>query len=70
MLVATESGIIFSIGTDGSVEPWFEPGTKGKAYTTPISAGGLVLVAYLESDYYLVALDEDGDDQWKFPSGR
>jgi outer membrane protein assembly factor BamB len=70
VLVATESGGIFSIAADGSVDTWFVPDTKGKAYTTPVSAGGLVLVAYLESDYYLVALDEDGDDQWKFPSGE
>lgn len=67
VLVATESGTIYSIGSDGSIEPWFQPGTNGKAYTTPVAAGGRVLVAYLESDYYLVALDEDGDDQWMYP---
>jgi outer membrane protein assembly factor BamB len=70
VLVATESGVIFSFDADGKYEPWFQPGTDGKAYTTPVSAGEVVLVAYLESDYYLVALDEDGDDQWKFPSGK
>lgn len=67
VLVATESGSIFSIGADGDVDPWFQPGTDGKAYTTPVSAGGMVLVAYLESDYYLVALDDEGDDQWTYP---
>ena len=67
VLVATESGSIFSIGAEGDMEPWFQPGTDSKAYTTPVSAGGMVLVAYIESDYYLVALDEDGDDQWKYP---
>jgi outer membrane protein assembly factor BamB len=67
VLVATESGSIFSISADGSVDAWHRPDTDGKAYTTPVSAGGFVLVAYLESDYYLVALDEDGDDQWTYP---
>jgi outer membrane protein assembly factor BamB len=67
VLVATESGTIFSISPDGDLDTWFQPGTQGKAYTTPVSAGGFVLVAYLESDYYLVALDDEGDDQWKYP---
>ena len=67
VLVATESGGIFSIDTDGSFDTWDKLNTDGKAYTTPVSAGGYVLVAYLESDYYLVAFDEDGDDQWMYP---
>lgn len=70
VLVATESGEIYSIGADGSVDLWFQEQGKGKAYTTPVSSGGFVLVAYIESDYYLVALDEDGDAKWKFPSGE
>jgi hypothetical protein len=67
VLVATESGSVFSFGADGDVETWFQPGTNGKAYTTPVSAGGMVLVAYLESDYYVVAIDDDGGEQWTYP---
>ena len=68
LLVATESGDIFSVSRDGQYELWYHPENEGKAYTTPVFAGGQVLVAYLESDYYLVALDEDGDVKWTFPT--
>lgn len=67
VLVATESGGIYSIGGDGSVSLWFQPQGKGKAYTTPVSSGGFVLAAYIESDYYLVALDDEGNEKWTFP---
>ena len=69
LLVATESGDIFSVTRDGQAERWdrVDASAKGKAYTTPIYAGGYVLVAYLESDYYLVALDTQGDVQKTFP---
>ncbi len=66
VLVATESGDVYSFSADGAMEVWYQLEGKGKAYTTPVSAGGFVLVAYLESDYYLVALDEDGDEKWTF----
>ena len=46
------------------------PPAKGKAYTTPVSSGEYVLVSYIESDYYLIALDKDGDQKWTFPAGK
>lgn len=70
VLVATESGGVYSIGADGKVDLWFQGDAKSKAYTTPVLADGSVLVAYLDSDYYLVALDNDGDALWKFPPGK
>ena len=71
VLIATESGNIYSVSSDGQeVELWHQVEGQGKAYTTPVSAGGYVLVAYLESDYYLIALDQDGDKQWTFPTGK
>lgn len=69
ILVATESGGVYSFNTDGDFEEWYKPATKGKAYTTPVMAGDFVLVAYLESDYYLVALDAESDEKWTF-SGK
>ena len=68
LLVATESGEIFSVSREGQADSWFRPQQDGKAYTTPVLAGGHVLVAYLESDYYLVALDAEGDVKWTFPT--
>ena len=67
LLVAAESGEIFAISPDGQWEIWYRPAEDGKAYSTPVIAGDSVLVAYLESDYYLVALDNDGDEKWTFP---
>jgi len=67
VLVATESGNVYSIDATGSVTLWHES-IKGKAYTTPVSADGYVLVSYIESDYYLVALNNAGDQKWVFPS--
>jgi outer membrane protein assembly factor BamB len=65
VLLATESGNIYAVDAQGKSVLWFEV-KKGKAYTTPVLAGGRVLVAYLESDYYLVALDEEGHSAWTF----
>jgi hypothetical protein len=31
-----------------------------------VIAGDFALVAYLESDYYLVALDTESDEKWTF----
>lgn len=65
VLIATESGNIFAVDGEGKSVLWFEA-ENSKAYTTPVFAGGHVLVAYLESDYYLVALDEEGHQAWTF----
>lgn len=67
ILIATESGDIFSIDQEGNSSPWYQMAGKGKVYTTPVSAGGYIFVAYLESDYYLVALDEEGHQVWTYP---
>ena len=69
ILVATESGGVFAFNAEGDFEEWYKPTDKGKAYTTPVVAGDFVLVAYLESDYYLVALDAESDEKWTF-SGK
>jgi outer membrane protein assembly factor BamB len=71
VLVATESGSIYSVSkADGSSSVWRAIDKKGKAYTTPVQADDYVLVAYTESDYYLIALDKDGDKKWTYPAGK
>jgi len=67
VLVVAESGKAYSIDAAGSKTLWFEP-AKGKAYTAPVSSDDTVLVSYIESDYYLIALDNDGHQKWVFPS--
>lgn len=65
ILLATESGSVFAVGRDGKVLWNVEVG--GKIYTTPVAAGDLILVAPLETEFYLTALDQNGRQSWKFP---
>jgi outer membrane protein assembly factor BamB len=64
ILVATESGSIFAMDRDGKVL-WTEA-IGGKIYTTPIAAGDLTIVAPLETEFYLAALDANGRQVWTF----
>jgi outer membrane protein assembly factor BamB len=64
ILIATESGSIFALGRDGKVL-WQEE-VGGKIYTTPIAAGDLTIVAPLETEFYLAALDLNGRQVWTF----
>jgi outer membrane protein assembly factor BamB len=71
ILVGTESGNIYSINKqDGSYKLWHQVEKKGKIYTTPVTGGGYVLAAYLESDYILIAMDNDGNKKWTYPPGK
>ena len=70
VLLVTESGNVYFVDGTGDVKLWHDAPEKGKAYTTPVSAGGYVLVSYIESDYYLIALDDEGDQKWTFPAGK
>jgi outer membrane protein assembly factor BamB len=68
MVVATESGSLFAFDTSG-VKIWdVTPG--GKIYTSPVAAGdpagGLIMVAPLNTDFLLAAISKDGKLLWKF----
>ena len=64
LLLATESGNIYAIDKDGKTL-WFEE-VGGKIYTTPVTAGDLILVAPLGAEFYLAALDSNGRQVWTF----
>jgi outer membrane protein assembly factor BamB len=64
ILLATESGSVYALDQEGKVLWSQEVG--GKIYTTPVTAGGLTLVAPLEADFYLAALDQNGRQVWTF----
>jgi outer membrane protein assembly factor BamB len=70
VLLATESGSIFAIDRAGKVvwseEVADEDGRKGQIYTTPIAVGDLTIVAPLNTNFYLVALDPNGRRVWTF----
>ncbi|HXF84494.1 MAG TPA: PQQ-binding-like beta-propeller repeat protein [Anaerolineales bacterium] len=68
VLLATESGVLYAIGKDGSTL-WFEE-IGGQLYTTPVVAGDLILVAPLGTDFYLAALNTEGRQVWTFTPER
>jgi outer membrane protein assembly factor BamB len=65
VLLATESGSVFAVDRDGQVL-WSEE-IGGKIYTSPVAAGDVILVAPLETEFYLTALDQTGRRVWTFP---
>ena len=64
ILLATESGSVYALDRDGKIL-WTQA-VGGKIYTTPVAAGGLTLVAPLEAEFYLTALDQNGRQVWTF----
>lgn len=64
ILLATESGSVYALDRDGNV--LWSQAVGGKIYTTPVAAGGLILVAPLQADFYLAALDQNGRQVWTF----
>jgi len=69
ILLATESGNIYALDKDGKTL-WFEDirdeKLNGKIYTSPIVASDLILIAPLETDFHLTALDTNGRTVWTF----
>ena len=63
-MLATESGIVYAIDKDGKTL-WFEE-VGGKIYTSPVIASDLVLIAPLETEFHLTALDSNGRTVWTF----
>ena len=68
VFLATESGSVYAMDRDGKVL-WTEE-VGGKIYTTPVAADDLILVAPLETEFYLAALDRDGRQVWTFTPGE
>jgi outer membrane protein assembly factor BamB len=68
IFLATESGSVYAVDRDGNVL-WTEE-IGGKIYTTPVAAGDVILVAPLETDFYLTALDPNGRQVWSFTPGE
>lgn len=73
LLLATESGNLYAISKDGRTL-WFvevrDAKVSGKIYTTPVTAGDLILVAPLGTEFYLTALDSNGRQVWTFVPGK
>jgi outer membrane protein assembly factor BamB len=68
ILLATESGSVFAVARDGKIL-WSEV-VGGKIYTTPVATEETIVVAPLETDFYLAALGPDGRQIWTFTPGE
>jgi len=72
LLLATESGIVYAISKEDGQTLWFEDvkdqgeTVNGKIYTSPVTAGDVILIAPLETEFHLIALDTDGRKVWTF----
>jgi outer membrane protein assembly factor BamB len=64
MLVATESGTVFSY--DGTGTQLWNATIGGQIYTTPVAAGDQIAVAPTGTDFLLAVLDQNGRLVWKF----
>jgi outer membrane protein assembly factor BamB len=66
VIVATESGFVYSL--DNSGKPVWNTSIGGKIYTSPVASGNLVLVAPMGAQYLLYAVNpKDGSMlPWKF----
>jgi len=74
LLLATESGNIYAIAKEDGRTMWTQQiddkDGKGKIYTTPVVAGENILIASLETESYLTALDSNGRQVWPFTPGK
>lgn len=62
--ITSEEGILFKLDTSGRIQ-WSQP-IGGNIYTAPVAAGDLILVAPIQIDELLVAVNQDGVRQWTF----
>lgn len=62
--VTSQAGMLFKLDTSGKVQ-WSQT-LGGNIYTAPEFANGLILVAPTLSDNLLIAVNENGAQQWTF----
>jgi outer membrane protein assembly factor BamB len=64
LYLTVETGSLIALDHDGN--PLWTQTVGGKLYTRPVAAGDLILVAPLESEELLIALDTNGARRWSF----
>jgi outer membrane protein assembly factor BamB len=60
----TEAGSLYTLNYDGTVR-WIKT-DMGKIYPSPLLAGDLILVAPINADELLIAVDVNGNQRWVF----
>jgi len=68
VVFGTESGSLVSVDYTGKIT-WTKSFT-GMVYSNPILAGDLIIMAPLEGDHMLIALDQSGNQQWVFTPAK
>jgi len=62
--ISSEDGIVYKLDTSGNII--WNKNIGGKIYTSPKLANDLIIVATIDIDELLVALDRDGNTKWSF----
>ncbi len=68
VVIGTESGSLVAVDAEGKIG-WSQTIT-GKLYSTPVLAGDLILVAPVEGDVTLIAIDQNGTQQWVYTPAK
>ncbi|MFC2063747.1 PQQ-binding-like beta-propeller repeat protein [Chloroflexota bacterium] len=68
VIFGTESGSLVAVDYTGKTK-WTRIFT-GMMYSNPVLAGDLIVAAPLDGDYMLVALDQDGNQQWVYSPAK
>jgi outer membrane protein assembly factor BamB len=68
VVFGTESGSLIAVDSEGKIA-WSQT-IVGKLYSTPVLAGDLILVAPVEGDVTLIALDQNGTQQWVYTPAK
>lgn len=61
----TEMGTLYALDFAGNIR-WSKTIEGSKLYTSPVSAGEMILVAPIGVDSLLIALDTDGNQKWTY----
>ncbi len=64
-----ESGNLFAIDTQSGTTRW-RITIEGRLYTSPVIAGDLILVAAVDADAILYAVDTNGNRVWEFTPAK
>jgi hypothetical protein len=67
-VIGTESGSLIAVDAYGKTI--WSKAIIGKLYSTPVLAGGVILVAPVEGDVTLIALDQNGTQQWVYTPAK
>jgi len=64
IVFTTESGSVYAVDSEGKII--WHPEVGGQLYTTPVYGAGRIIVAPMQADFALAALDTNGNQVWTF----